>query len=202
LRVLVYDLGGGTFDVTIMEIKGQEFKALATDGDVCLGGKDWDEELIKLAAERFVHQFREDPRDNPVSLQELRLAAEAAKRSLTERMKATLFVNHLGSRLKVEITREEFEEATAALLERTRLTAELVARQAGLSWEQIDRVLLVGGSTRMPMVPRMLEQVTGKKPDGSLSVDEAVAHGAALYAQTLAPSQGQAVPQASFSKDR
>lgn len=199
LRVLVYDLGGGTFDVTIMEIKGQDFKALATDGDVCLGGRDWDEKLIDLAAERFRQQYREDPRDNPVSLQDLRLAAEGAKRTLTQRTKATLFVNHLGSRLKVEVSREEFEEATAALLERTRLTSELVARQAGLGWEEIDRVLLVGGSTRMPMVPRMLEQLTGKKPDCSLAVDEAVAHGAALYAQMLAPAQGEAAQPPGFS---
>jgi molecular chaperone DnaK len=190
LRVLVYDLGGGTFDVTIVEIQGQHFKALATDGDVCLGGKDWDEKLIEIAAGRFRHQFREDPRDNPVSLQELWLAAEAAKRTLTERQKAALFINHLGSRLKVEVTREEFEDATAPLLERTRLTAELVVRQAGLTWADLDRVLLVGGSTRMPMVLRMLEGLTGKAPDRSVSADEAVAHGAALYAGMLAPRQG------------
>jgi molecular chaperone DnaK len=198
MRVLVYDLGGGTFDVTVVEIQGKSFKALATDGDVGLGGKDWDEKLIDLAAERFRQQFREDPRDNPVSYQELWLAAEAAKRTLTERQKAALFVHHLGTRLKVEVTRQEFEEATAALLERTRLTTEIVARQAGLSWSQIDRVLLVGGSTRMPMVARMLQELTGKPPDCSLSVDEAVAHGAALYAGLLAPRQGMEVPPVQF----
>jgi molecular chaperone DnaK len=192
LRVLVFDLGGGTFDVTIVELQGKSFKALATDGDVCLGGKDWDEKLIDLAAERFRHQFREDPRDNPVSLQELALAAEAAKRTLTERPKAALFVNHLGSRLKVEVTRAEFEEATAALLERTRLTTTIVVRQAGLTWTDIDRVLLVGGSTRMPMVGRMLRELSGKEPDRSVSADEAVAHGAALYAGRLAPAHGAA----------
>ncbi len=190
LRVLVYDLGGGTFDVTIVEIQGKHFKALATDGDVCLGGKDWDEKLMEIAAQRFRQQVREDPRDNPVSLQELSLAAEAAKRTLTERKRAALFVNHLGSRLKVEVSREEFEDVTAPLLERTRLTSELVVRQAGLTWQALDRVLLVGGSTRMPMVPRMLEQLTGKVPDRSISVDEAVAHGAALYAVMLAATQG------------
>ncbi len=187
MRVLVYDLGGGTFDVTIVEIQGRHFRALATDGDVCLGGKDWDEKLVEIAAERIRQQFREDPCENPLSMQELWLSAESAKRSLTERKKAALFVNHLGTRHKVEVTREEFEEATAPLLERTRLTAELVVRQAGLTWEQIDRVLLVGGSTRMPMVPQMLQQLTGKVPDRSVSADEAVAHGAALYADLLAP---------------
>jgi molecular chaperone DnaK len=191
LRVLVYDLGGGTFDVTILEIVGTHFKALATDGDVCLGGKDWDARLIDIAAESFKHQFREDPRQNPTSLQELSIAAEAAKRTLTERRKAAIFVNHLGSRLKLEVTREQFEEATAALLERTRMTAELVVRQAGLSWDRIDRVLLVGGSTRMPMVIRMLEELSGKMPERSVSPDEAVAQGAALYAQLLAPRHGE-----------
>jgi molecular chaperone DnaK len=85
------------------------------------------------------------------------------------------------------------------LLERTRLTAEIVARQAGLGWDEIDRILLVGGSTRMPMVPRMLEQLTGRKPDCSLAVDEAVAHGAALYAEMLAPRSGQEDEEPAFA---
>lgn len=199
LRVLVYDLGGGTFDVTIVDIQGKKFKALATDGDVCLGGKDWDEKLIDIAAEAFRRQFREDPRENPVSLQELWLAAESAKRTLTERHKAAIYVNHLGSRLKVEVTRAEFEEATAALLERTRLTTEIVVRQAGLTWPAIDRVLLVGGSTRMPMVARMLEELSGKPPDRSVAADEAVAHGAALYANLLAPRNSGTAAAAPFT---
>jgi molecular chaperone DnaK len=199
LRVLVFDLGGGTFDVTIVEIQKNAFKALATDGDVCLGGKDWDEKLVEMAAEQFRCQFREDPRDNPVSLQELWLAAESAKRTLTERPKAVLYVNHLGSRLKVEITRPQFEKATAALLERTRMTTEIVVRQAGLNFADLDRILLVGGSTRMPMIVRMLEELTGKTPDRSISVDEAVAHGAALYAQHLAPPLDPDKPSVSFS---
>jgi molecular chaperone DnaK len=189
LRVLVYDLGGGTFDVTIVAIGKGDFRALATDGDVCLGGRDWDERLVDLAAERFRSQFREDPRTNPVSAQELWLAAEAAKRTLTERNKATLYVNHLGSRCKVEVTRDEFEQATAELVERTRLTTEIVVRQAGLGLGDIDRVLLVGGATRMPMIVRMLTELTGKAPERSISPDEAVAHGAALYAASLVPAE-------------
>jgi molecular chaperone DnaK len=199
MRVLIFDLGGGTFDVTIVEIQGTEFKALATDGDVGLGGREWDEKLIDIAAERFRQQFREDPRDNPVSLQELWLAAESAKRTLTERPKAALFVNHLGSRLKVEVTRGEFEDATAALVKRTRLTTEIVVREAALTWPQIDRVLLVGGSTRMPMIARMLEELSGKPPDRSISPDEAVAHGAALYANLLAAQTGASPVPAPFS---
>jgi molecular chaperone DnaK len=191
LQVLVFDLGGGTFDVTIVRIEGASFRALATDGDVRLGGKDWDEKLIDLAAAAFRAKYREDPRENPVSLQELWLAAEAAKRTLSERTRAGLYVHHLGTRLKLEVSREQFEEATAPLLERTRATTEIVVRQAGLSWDALDRVLLVGGATRMPMVVRMLEELSGKKPDRSVSADEAVAHGAALYADLLLKKQGQ-----------
>lgn len=187
LRVLVFDLGGGTFDVTIVEIQGTSFQALATDGDVYLGGKDWDQKLLDIAAERFRQQHGQDPRLQPSSLQELWQATEAAKRTLTERSKASLFVNCAGQRLKVEVTKQEFEEATAGLLERTRMTTEIVVRQAGLEWRDIDRVLLVGGSTRMPMVINMLQELTGKPPDRSLSPDEAVAQGAALYAELLAP---------------
>jgi len=185
LRVLVYDLGGGTFDVTIVEIQGTSFKAIATDGDVALGGKDWDEKLIEIASEQFVTQHREDPRQNPVSLQEMWLSAETCKKTLTERPKAAMFVNHLGTRMKIDITREQFEDATAALLGRTRTTTEIVVRQAGLNWGSIDKVLLVGGSTRMPQVARMLQELTGKPPERSVSVDEAVAHGAALYASLI-----------------
>ncbi len=186
LRVLVYDLGGGTFDVTLLEIRGKLFKALATDGDVGLGGKDWDDRLVELAAGRFREQFHDDPREDPVSLQELRLAAEAAKRTLTERPKAALFINHHGSRLKVEVTRQEFEDASRPLLDRTRMTVEIVLRHAGMTWADVDRVLLVGGSTRMPMVGRMLQELSGKPPDRSINPDEAVAHGAALFAALLA----------------
>jgi molecular chaperone DnaK len=195
LRALVYDLGGGTFDVSIVAIEGSHFRTLATDGDVLLGGKDWDEALVGLAAAKFVEQHGSDPRDDPITHQELSLAAEAAKRALSERQKAHLVVNHLGRRLKVEVTRAEFEEATAPLLGRTRTTTEIVVMQAGLSWAEIDRVLLVGGSTRMPMVARMLEELTGKVPDASLSADEAVAHGAALFAGLLlGRRQGSTTP--------
>jgi molecular chaperone DnaK len=181
----VYDLGGGTFDVTIVEIKKGDFRALATDGDVALGGRDWDERLVDLVAQQFKD---DDPRQDPVSAQELWLAAEAAKRTLTERSRAMVTFNHKGSRCRVEVTRDEFEQATVDLLERTRLTTEIVVRQAGLKLADLDRVLLVGGSTRMPMVPRMLKELTGKEAERSISPDEAVAHGAALYAASLVPA--------------
>jgi molecular chaperone DnaK len=202
LRVLVFDLGGGTFDVTIVEIRGNQFRALATDGDACLGGKDWDEQLIALAAERFMAAGGADPREDPASLQELWTAAEVAKKTLSERPRATLYVNHRGKRLKLEVTREQFEEATAPLLGRTRTTTEIVVRQAGLTWAAIDKILLVGGSTRMPAVPRMIESLSGKPADRSVSADEAVAHGAALYADLLLQSRVAETPSGATSGSR
>jgi molecular chaperone DnaK len=197
-KALVYDLGGGTFDITVVELKAGSFRALATDGDVFLGGKDWDAKLVAIAAERFLQERGSDPRNDPASLQDLTLVAEAAKRTLSERARATMVVNHQGQRFKLDVTREQFEEATAALLERTRVTTEIVVLQAGLSWREIDRVLLVGGSTRMPMVVRMLQTLTGKTPDASLAADEAVAHGAALLAGLLLQKQKPGAPAPHF----
>lgn len=185
IRVMVYDLGGGTFDVTILEVCGNSFTAVATDGDVLLGGKDWDQVLVDLAAERFAEKHGADPRSDPAATLDLEAAAENTKRSLSERTHASLRINFEGSRMKVEVTREEFEEATLALLNRTRQTTELVLREAGFTWPDISRVLLIGGSTRMPMVGRMLEDISGQSVDRSMSPDEAVAQGAALYADML-----------------
>lgn len=198
-RVLVYDLGGGTFDVTIVEIRGTSFRAVATDGDMGLGGKDWDEKLVEMAAQRFQADHGVNPRATPETEEELWISAEEAKKSLTERPKATMYVNHQGRRARVEVTREEFETVTSSLLRRTRNTVELVVRQAGLDWSQIDRILLVGGSTRMPAVSRMLEELVGQVPDRSISVDEAVAHGAALFADLIMRRQSNQVGKAPFS---
>lgn len=199
MRVLVYDLGGGTFDVTIVELGGQSFKAIATDGDVQLGGKDWDEKLIELAADRFQKAHRQDPRNDPQTLQEMWQSAELAKKTLSERAKATMYVNHRGTRFKCEVTRQEFEDATAPLLLRTRTTTEIVVLQAGLTWTEIDKVLLVGGSTRMPAVELMIKDLIGRDPDRSISADEAVAHGAALYANLLMQSAGPDASAPQFS---
>lgn len=190
MQVLVYDLGGGTFDVSIIEIDGDQFRVIATDGDVNLGGKEWDHKLLNIIVGRSREHFREDIRDNATSMQDLQTIVEAGKRTLSELKKASFYVNHLGSRIKVDVTREEFEAATAALVERTRTTTEIVVLQAGLTWKEIDRVLLVGGSTRMPMIRKMLHSLTGKDPDCAASPDEAVAHGAALYADLLARQRG------------
>ncbi len=198
-NLLVYDLGGGTFDVTIVEIHGNSFKALATDGDVTLGGKDFDEAIVNMAAERFYEKHYEDPRKNISCFMEMWGAAEVAKKTLSERAKATLYVNLQGKRLKVDITREEFEDLTAPLVSRTKTTTEIVVRQSGLSWGQIDRVLLVGGSSRMPMIGAMLRQLSGKELDRSVSPDEAVAHGAAMYANVLYQKTLAHAPAPAFS---
>ncbi len=185
MRVLVYDLGGGTFDVTILEIAPDGFRALATDGDVRLGGKDWDERLVDHLAGQFAAEHGLDPRSDPQDAAQLWLDAQEAKHTLSERSRAMVMVFHAGIRMKIEVTRQVFHDLTRDLLERTETTTSLVIKEAGLAWPQIDRVLLVGGSIRMPMVSEMLRRVTGKEPDRTASPDEAVAHGAALYAATL-----------------
>lgn len=190
--VLVYDLGGGTFDVTVMEIRGTEFIALAIDGDVRLGGYDWDQRLVDLVAEQFIRQHYMDPREDPVTAGKLWRECEDAKRTLSARTKAAVTCDYRGISMRVELSRQQFEEATQDLLDRTRFTTQQTLKAAGLSWPDIHRVLLVGGSTRMPMVRKMLRELTGKEPDTSVAADEAVAHGAALHAGLLlAREQGR-----------
>jgi molecular chaperone DnaK len=190
-HILVYDLGGGTFDVTVMQIRGTEFTALATDGDVRLGGYDWDQRLVDLVAENFIRQHYADPREDPVAAGKLWRECEDAKRTLSARQKAAVACDYRGVATRIEIAKQQFEEATQDLLDRTRFTAAQALRAAGLEWKDLDRVLMVGGSTRMPMVRNMLRQLSGKEPDDSVAADEAVAHGAALQASLiLAQQQG------------
>jgi molecular chaperone DnaK len=184
--VLVYDLGGGTFDVTLVRLSQRRFQALAIEGDVRLGGKDWDDRIVDHVAKLFQKQYNDDPRSDPQSAAQLRNAAERAKRTLSTVPQTTLTCMHGGQVLKVPLTRSEFETLTRDLLARTRLTTYQVLRHAGLTWEQVDRVLLVGGSTHMPMTGQMLQDLTGKLPDNSLAVSEVVARGAALHAGIVA----------------
>ena len=193
--MLVYDLGGGTFDSTLLEISRQGYRTLATDGDVKLGGYDWDMRLVDLASERFIGRFREDPRANAVSLQRLLREVEQAKRTLSARSRAVVRVEHVGSHLETEVTRTEFEEATADLLERTAYTTQELLNTAGLQWSEVDRILLVGGATRMPMVARMLRDLSGQAPQSTVSPDEAVARGAAVYAGYLLNSRSDSPPK-------
>lgn len=194
-QILVYDLGGGTFDVTLMEIDGRDYKTVATAGDVYLGGIDWDQRIADHVAERFQEKYRgNDPRKNPNSLKRLVREAEDAKRTLTARQKTTISYEQAGEGVRVPITRDQFEELTSDLLQRTRFTVRSVLKDAGVAWQDITRLMLVGGATRMPMVRRMLEEESGIEVDVSLSADEAVAHGAALYAGILLSTRSGSEP--------
>lgn len=197
--VLVYDLGGGTFDVTLVRLGRKKFTVLAIEGDVRLGGKDWDERLVNHGAAAFAKQYEQDPREDPQSLAMLYASAERAKRALSKVDSVSLTIAHIGQKLVLPIGRKEFDTMTADLIMRTRLTTQQVLKQAELSWDRVDKVLLVGGSTHMPATARMLEELTGRAPDRSLAVSEVVARGAALHAgimlakqqaSSLAPSEG------------
>jgi molecular chaperone DnaK len=180
--VLVYDLGGGTFDVTLVRLGKRHFQSLAIEGDVRLGGKDWDDRIVDFVAEKYREKFGDDPRSDPQSLALLQAAAERAKRSLSRLPQASVTCAHAGRVLTVPIGRDQFEAMTRDLLTRTRLTVQEVLRSADLGWDAVDRVLLVGGSTHMPMTTALLRDLSGREPDHSLAVSEVVARGAALHA--------------------
>jgi molecular chaperone DnaK len=182
---LVYDLGGGTFDVTVVRYTPNHFQVLATDGDVHLGGIDWNDRIVDYVAAEFKARYAMDPRESPATLQMLRHESDQAKITLTSGTEASIPCRHEGKAMTVKLTREQFEEMTADLLQRTSDTAQLVLEQAGVTAEQLDAVVLVGGSTLMPRVPQMLEEVLGKKPDQGLSPHTAVAQGAAIHAAIL-----------------
>lgn len=192
--ILVYDLGGGTFDVTVVKLLPKRFQVLAIEGDVRLGGKDWDDRIVNHVAHEFQARFGSDPRSDPQSLAVLQALAERAKRTLSKLEQTSVTVNHAGEKLAVNLTRKEFEGFTRDLLVRTRLTTLQVLKQANLNWEQVDRVLLVGGSTHMPMTGAMLRELSGKPPDNSLAVSEVVARGAAIHAGILHAQQSTNTP--------
>ncbi|MBN2799624.1 MAG: Hsp70 family protein [Deltaproteobacteria bacterium] len=179
-KLLVLDLGGGTFDVTAMEIRGSKLVTVASDGNAELGGKDWDDRLVNYVADEFFEKFSLDPRDEAAPYQELYERCLHAKISLSSKDRAVIPVNYKGHRTVVKVTRELFEELTEDLVQQCEDTAALVIEKAGFSWEEIDDLLLVGGSTRMPMIQRALTNLTGKQPVESINPDEAVALGAAL----------------------
>lgn len=181
--ILVYDLGGGTFDVTIMSVNDGNFDVLATDGDRNLGGFDFDNRII----EDCIHQMEAEGAGSGLNgdddlMGDLREKAELAKISLSTIKQATILVSYNGKTYKLRITREHFEEITSDLLNRTRDMVENTLEAAGKSWHDIDRVLLIGGSTRMPMVREMMARLSGKSYELSVNPDEAVALGAAVQA--------------------
>lgn len=197
--ILVYDLGGGTFDVTLMEISGGSYKAVATAGDVQLGGVDWDMRIVDHIAAAFLEEHGVDIREDEGALQTALAEAADAKHALTARDEVNIHFAHQGNRLRLSFTREEFENASGDLLDRTLFTTNRVLREANRSWQELTRLLLVGGSTRMPMVQEMLERESGLKVDRSLSPDEAVAHGAAIYAGLLLTQDDSPVHDISVS---
>ncbi len=183
--VLVYDLGGGTFDVTVLAISGGEFDVLATHGDRNLGGFDYDNLLMRLLDERFVAAGGPSLLDDPQGETDLRDKAEIAKRSLTTVEQARVVLAGGGMSRTVMVRRDEFEAVTSSLLSRTRDVAEMVVDDAGLDWAGIDHILLAGGSTRMPMVTRMLRSASGKAPEHGVNPDEVVTLGAAVQAHLV-----------------
>lgn len=179
-KLLVFDLGGGTFDVTVMEINGTKLTTLASDGNAELGGKDWDDRLVNYVADQFAAQHGEDPRDEAAPYQELYERCLAAKISLSTKPRAMVPVNYHGKRMGVPVAREQFEELTADLVQQCADTCAIVLEKAALTWADLDDVLLVGGSTRMPMVRDLLVNLSGKQPAEGVNPDECVALGAAL----------------------
>ncbi|MCE9547212.1 MAG: Hsp70 family protein [Planctomycetia bacterium] len=192
--VLVYDLGGGTFDATLMHLEGHDYTALATAGDVYLGGIDWDQRIVDFVAVRFAEQHGGlDPREDASALVRLQREAEEAKRALSARDDVNVTMEYEGRFLRIPVTRREFDMMTSDLLERTRFTIRKMLKEASLEWSKVSRLLLVGGSTRMAQVQKMLKAESGLEPDRSLAADEAVAHGAAVYAGFLLAGKSSAV---------
>lgn len=198
--VLIYDLGGGTFDVTIMRVGEEEINVLATGGDKNLGGFNWDNEIMTFLNEEFQKQGGDDLFDDPTLEQDLRDKAEIAKRTLSSRDKTNVFLSAGGKNITIPLSLQEFETMSAPLLKRTGSIMEFVLEDAGLTWKDVDKILLVGGSTRMKAVPLLIEKITGKRPSMELNPDEVVAIGAALQGTLLHIKEGKAdlVEQESF----
>lgn len=181
---LVYDLGGGTFDVSLVRITGEEMRVLGTDGDHRLGGRDWDDRIVEHVHHMFAAEFNADTgADEALTL----LArAEQLKHSLSARGRGDIRLDFAGNTARYQVSRETFEDLTRDLLDRTEQLARQVVADAGLDWNQIDGVIPVGGSTRMPMVRQRLARMSGGQLLSGVHPDQAVAIGAAIDAATEA----------------
>lgn len=190
-KILVYDLGGGTFDVSILEIGDGVFEVLATNGDTMLGGDDFDNRVIDYIAEIFRKENGIDLKKDRMAYQRLKEAAEKAKIDLSGVMAANINLPFITAdangpkHLDITLTRAKFNELTADLVERTIGPMQTALKDAGLTASQIDRVILVGGSTRIPAVQDAVKNVTGKEPFKGINPDECVAIGAAIQAGVL-----------------
>ena len=176
--VFVFDLGGGTFDVTILQIIGNSIDMIASDGNAKLGGKDWDDILVKYCSSLFKEKYGSDPQDDSFSYQELYERVLKAKITLSKKPKDIIIVSHEGNQLKVEITRDKFEELTKDLVYQCKCCSESVLEKAAKKWDDIDIVLLVGGSTYMPMIRTLVKEMSGKEPSTEVNPDQCVAIGA------------------------
>ena len=190
-RILVFDLGGGTFDVSILDLADGVFEVLSTSGDNHLGGDDWDQRVIDWMADKFQQENGVDLRQDPMALQRLKEAAENAKKELSAAQQSTInlpfiTMNQSGPlHLNYTLTRAEFEKITRDLLERCKTPVTQVLRDAGMQISEVNEVILVGGSTRMPAVQDLVKTMTGKQPNMSVNPDEVVADGAAVQGGVL-----------------
>jgi molecular chaperone DnaK len=185
-RILVYDLGGGTFDLSLVSYTKDQVRVIASTGDLNLGGIDWNQCLLDAIASQFAKEIGDDPRRDPESLQQLSLEVEQCKRSLTVRPKAALIVQHAGHRKTYQVEREKFNALTRPLVRRTEeITKKLIdANKRGASRFDLT-VLSTGGSSRMPMIDTMLAGLKGTTVNKALSPDQSIAHGATYYAGML-----------------
>ncbi|MEF8813841.1 MAG: molecular chaperone DnaK [Halovenus sp.] len=189
--VLVYDLGGGTFDVSILDLGGGVYEVVATNGDNGLGGDDWDEAVVDWLADDFEDEHGIDLREDRQALQRLYDAAEEAKIELSNRKETTITLPFIAADddgpkdLEASLTRARFESLTTDLVERTVGPTEQALEDAGLAEGDIDEVILVGGSTRMPMIQEKVEELAGQEPKKNVNPDEAVALGAAIQGGVL-----------------
>ncbi len=189
--VAVYDLGGGTFDISILELENGVFKVRATNGDTHLGGEDFDQKVIDMLAEEFNAAHGIDLRRDPVALQRLKEAAEKAKHELSSSTETEVNLPFVAAdadgpkHLQRELTRAELEKVTAELVERTVGPCTQALKDAGVQAKDIDEVLLVGGMTRMPRVQARVNELFGKAPNREVNPDEVVAIGAAVQGAVL-----------------
>ncbi len=184
-KILVYDLGGGTFDATLVRYSPTEFQVIGTDGDTFLGGLDWTRRIVDLVSEKFLERFGVDPRDDPAVVLHLTAQCDVAKHELSSAESTVVSLYFDDTELRVPISRADFERRTADLLQRTRDTVELLLSNCDVEPGQLSEVLLVGGSTKLTAVSQMLEQVTGRKPSRRLDPQRSVAQGAAVHAAIL-----------------
>lgn len=181
-KVLVYDLGGGTFDVTIMEVKGHQMDIICSQGDHALGGIDFDQKILQIMEQNYRDKFGAELIHTDEDRARYEDEAEDIKKTLSRRPVAKKMLYGPVGSLRVEIAREMFEESISSLITRTDILLEVVLEEAGLESSEIDKVLLVGGSTRIPLVQQRLEKMFGFAPEANVNVDECVALGAALHA--------------------